>query len=156
MDRVHDVQTSLPDGGRCPVYAGEMGQAIQAAAPDPGDLALVIGGGWRAGSSDVVLRRPRAPGFNVWSIWGVQERLTEDWADLVFNFDVQPWEATAAGVVFPRWWDDGFGDVRAYLEERYPAVRLQPALAGKFAVFRVPSTSALTSPSLLHAAKVAK
>ena len=144
-----------PTEAVAPFTPGEMGQAIQAAAPDPGDLALVIGGDGGPGAQ-MWFYGDRALRVNVWSIWGVQERLTEDWADLVFNFDVQPWEATAAGVVFPRWWDDGFGDVRAYLEERYPAVRLQPALAGKFAVFRVPSTSALTSPSLLHAAKVAK
>ena len=74
----------------------------------------------------------------LWSITEVEERLTEDWADLVYNFDVQAWQATAAGIVFPRLWDDGFADVRVYLEERYPAVRLPPALSDKFAVFTVP------------------
>ena len=115
----------------------EMGQAIRAAAPDPGDLALVVGGDGGPGAQ-LWFYGDRALRVNVWSIAGVQERLTEDWADLVFNFDVQPWEATAAGIVFPRLWDDGFADVRVYLEETYPAVRLPPALSDKFAVFTVP------------------
>ena len=115
----------------------EMGQAIRAAAPDPGDLALVVGGDGGPGAQ-LWFYGDRALRVNVWSIAGVQERLTEDWADLVFNFDVQPWEATAAGIVFPRLWDDGFADVRVYLEETYPAVRLPPALSDKFEVFTVP------------------
>lgn len=64
--------------------------------------------------------------------------MTQDWADLVFNFDVQPWDATAAGIVFPRVWDDGFRDVRGYLERQYPTVTLPPALSEKFEVFMVP------------------
>ncbi len=115
----------------------EMGQAIKAAAPDPGDLALVVGGDGGPGAQ-LWFYGDRALRVNVWSIAGVQERVTEEWADLVYDFDVQPWEATAAGIVFPRWWDDGFADVRMYLEERYPAVRLPPALSDKFEVFTVP------------------
>ena len=72
--------------------------------------------------------------------------LRQDWADLVFNFDVQPWDATAAGIVFPRRWDDGFADVRVYLEERYPAVRLPAALSEKFEVFRVPGPAGVPAP----------
>ncbi len=126
-----------PTTPAAPFTPMEMGQAIKAAAPDPGDLALVVGGDGGSGAQ-LWFYGDRALRVNVWSITGVQERLTEDWADLVFNFDVQPWEATAAGIVFPRRWDDGFADVRVYLEERYPAVRLPPALSDKFEVFTVP------------------
>ena len=88
----------------------------------------------------------RALRTNVWSIPEVEERLREDWADLFFNFDVQPWDATAAGIVFPRRWDDGFADVRVYLEERYPTVRLPAALSDKFEVFRVPGPARVPAP----------
>lgn len=115
----------------------EMGQAIKAAAPDSGDLALVVGGDGGSGAQ-LWFYGDRALRVDVWSVREVQERLREDWADLVFNFNVQPWEATAAGIVFPRRWDNGFGDVRAYLEGRYPTVRLPPALSDKFEVFTVP------------------
>jgi len=67
--------------------------------------------------------------------------LSGDTADLVFDFAVQPWKAAATGIVFPRMWDHDFGRVRAFLEERYPAVRLPPALSDKFEVFTVPRPS---------------
>ena len=123
----------------------EMGQAIKAAAPDPGDLALVVGGDGGPGAQ-LWFYGDRALRTNVWSIPEIEERISEDWADLVFNFDVQPWNATAAGIVFPRWWDDGFRDVRVYLEERYPAVRLPPSLAEKFEVFAVPRPARIPVP----------
>ncbi len=123
----------------------EMGQAIKAAAPDRGDLALVVGGDGGSGAQ-LWFYGDRALRTNVWSIPEVEERLRQDWADLVFNFDVQPWEATAAGIVFPRRWDDGFADVRVYLEERYPTVRLPAALSDKFEVFRVPGPARVPAP----------
>ena len=126
-----------PTTPAAPFTPMEMGQAIKAAAPDPGDLALVVGGDGGPGAQ-LWFYGDRALRVNVWSITEVEERLTEDWADLVYDFDVQPWKATAAGIVFPRWWDDGFADVRVYLEERYPTVSLPPALSDKFEVFTVP------------------
>ena len=115
----------------------EMGQAIKAAAPDSGDLALVVGGDGGPGAQ-LWFYGDRALRVNIWSVQEVQERVREDRADLVFNFDVQPWEATAAGIVFPRMWEAGFGDVRAYLHEQYATVALPPALSEKFEVFKVP------------------
>ena len=126
-----------PTTPAAPFTPMEMGQAIQAAAPGSGDLALVVGGDGGPGAQ-LWFYGDRALRVNIWSISEVEERLTEDWADLVYNFDVQPWKATATGIVFPRRWDDGFADVRVYLEERYPAVRLPPDLSDKFAVFTVP------------------
>ena len=123
----------------------EMGMAIRAAAPDPGDLALVVGGDGGPGSQ-LWFYGDRALRVNVWSIPEVQKRLEEDWADLVYNFDVQPWDATAAGIVFPRWWDGCCGNVRVYLEGRYPRVRLPPALSEKFVVFRVPPSAHVPVP----------
>ena len=88
-----------PTTPAAPFTPMEMGQAIKAAAPDPDDLALVVGGDGGPGAQ-LWFYGDRALRTNVWSIWGVQDSLTEDRADLVFNFDVQPWEATAAGIVF--------------------------------------------------------
>ena len=123
----------------------EMGQAIQAAAPDPGDVALVVGGDGGPGSQ-LWFYGDRALRINVWTVAGVEERLRQNWVDLVYNFDVQPWDATAAGIVFPRWWDECCGDVRVHLEERYPPVQLPPALSDKFAVFTVPLPARATVP----------
>ena len=89
-----------PTTPAAPFTPMEMGQAIQAAAPDPGDLALVIGGDGGPGAQ-LWFYGDRALRVNIWSITEVEERLTEDWADLVYNFDVQAWNATAAGIVFP-------------------------------------------------------
>ena len=115
----------------------EMGQAIQAAAPGPGDVALVVGGDGGPGSQ-LWFYGDRALRVNVWTVAGIEERLGQNWVDLIYNFDVQPWDATAAGIVFPRWWDECCGDVRVYLEGRYPAVSLPPSLSDEFAVFTVP------------------
>ena len=122
---------TIPDAPFTPV---EMGQAIRAAAPDPGDVALVVGGDGGPGSQ-LWFYGDRALRVNVWTVAGVEERLSQNWVDLVYNFDVQPWDATVAGIVFPRWWDACCGDVRVYLEARYPSVELPPALSDKFAVF---------------------
>jgi hypothetical protein len=116
----------------------EMGEAIRVAAPDSSDLALVFGGEDVSGAQlwfygDRALRVN-----NIWSIQDVEEHLREDTADLIFDFNVQPWKATATGIVFPRMWDHDYGQVRAFLEERYPAVSLPPALSDKFDVFKVP------------------
>ena len=123
----------------------EMGQAIQAAAPDPGDVALVVGGDGGPGSQ-LWFYGDRALRVNVWTVVGVEERLRQNWVDLIYNFNVQPWDATAAGIVFPRWWDECCGDVRVYLEGRYPRVELPPALSEKFAVFTVPSPTRAPGP----------
>ena len=95
----------------------EMGQAIKAAAPGPGDLALVVGGDGGPGSQ-LWFYGDRALRVNVWSISEVEDQVRQNWANLVYDFDVQPWDAAAAGIVFPRWWDECCGDVRVYLEGR--------------------------------------
>ena len=126
-----------PTTPAAPFTPMEMGQAIKAAAPDPDDLALVVGGDGGPGAQ-LWFYGDRALRTNVWSIWGVQDSLTEDRADLVFNFERATVGGDGGGHRLSRWWDAGFGDVRAYLEGRYPAVRLPPALSDKFAVFTVP------------------
>jgi hypothetical protein len=106
-----------PTTSVAPFTPMEMGQAIQAAAPDPGDVALVVGGDGGPGSQ-LWFYGDRALRVDVWTVPGVEDRLKQNWVDLVYNFDVQPWDATVAGIVFPRWWDECCGDVRVYLESR--------------------------------------
>ena len=132
----HTFQRLYPTTRPVPFTPIEMGEAIRAAAPDPGDLALVIGGDGGPGAQ-MWFYGDRALRVNVWSISEVEERLCQNWADLLFNFDVQPWDATASGIVFPRIWDREFAHVREYLEERYPTLPLPPALSEKFEVFSV-------------------
>jgi hypothetical protein len=129
-------QRLYPTTRPVPFTPMEMGEAIRAAAPDPGDLALVIGGDGGPGAQ-MWFYGDRALRVNVWSISEVEDRLRQNWADLLFNFDVQPWDAAASGIVFPRIWDREFAHVREYLEERYPTLTLSPALSEKFKVFSV-------------------
>lgn len=119
-----------------PFTPAEMAQAIQIAAPRSMDLALIIGGDGGSGGQ-LWFYGDRPLRTNVWSIPDVERRLRGDTADVLFDFAVQPWSASATGIVFPRWWDREFPDVRLYLEEHYPVVRLPPALSSKFEVFAV-------------------
>ena len=57
----HTFQRLYPRTRAVPFTPIEMGEAIRAAAPDPGDLALVIGGDGGTGGPDVVLGAPCAP-----------------------------------------------------------------------------------------------
>jgi len=131
-------RTLYPTTPLAPFTPMEMGQAIKAAAPDPDDLALVVGSDGGPGAQ-MWFYGDRALRVNAWTIGEVQERMDADTADLLFDFRVQPWKATAAGIVFPRMWEREFGDVRAYLKGAYPAVSLPALLSDKFDVFRVPA-----------------
>ena len=62
----------------------------------------------------------RALRINAWTISEVQERVRADTADLLFDFRVQPWNAAASGIVFPRRWESQFGNIRTYLEGHDP------------------------------------
>jgi hypothetical protein len=109
----------------------ELGQAIQAAAPNPNDVVLFVGGDvnpqvWFYG--DRLLR------LNVWSVDDFKRRLFDDTAEITYGY-AQPCKGPGAGLVFPRIWDDDFGDLRVYLQQRYPLAPLPAALADKFEVF---------------------
>ena len=109
----------------------EMGRAIQAAAPDPADVALLVTGDemepqlWFYGD--------RAVRTRVWSVYDFERRLRDDRVDLMYDFEPQPWKAAATGIVFPKSWEDEA--YRAYLAQRYPSTKLPPDLAGRFDVF---------------------
>ncbi len=111
----------------------ELGQAIRVAAPDPNDLALIVGG--EGAAAQLWFYGDRALRTRVWSPQDFERRLHDETADLVFDFDVQSWSAAATGIVFPRVWGQDFGTLRSYLTERYPSASLPPVLAEKFEVF---------------------
>jgi hypothetical protein len=113
----------------------ELGQAIRAAAPDSNDLALVVGSAGEYDSAQLWFYGDRPLRTNIWTIEDLQERVNDEKAELVFAFDVQPWKAAAAGVVFPSHHHRDLGSLWAYLKQHYPLVPLPAALAGKFDVF---------------------
>lgn len=110
----------------------EIGQAIQVAAPNARDVALVFGDDT---SAQLWWYGDRPLRTNVWSVDGLRRRLDDDIVDLVFDFDQQPWQATATGFVFPRADELRFDPLYRYLSSRYQPLTLPPALAGKFDVF---------------------
>jgi hypothetical protein len=111
----------------------QMGRAIQAAAPDPADVALLVTG--EEAEPQLWFYGDRAVRTKVWSIWDFERRLRDDTVDLMYDFEPQPWQAAATGIVFPKAWDHGAGSFRAYIERRYPLTQLPADLADKFEVF---------------------
>jgi hypothetical protein len=114
-----------------PFTTVELGQAVRAAAPNPNDLALLVGGDpspqwWFYG--DRPLR------INVWTVEDLERRLRADSADITYGY-WQSWNAAGAGIVFPSTWHHDFGHFRAYLQQHYPTVPLPTPLAAKFEVF---------------------
>lgn len=115
-----------------PFTAMELGQAIQVAAPHPNDLALIVG---RETDAQLWFYGDRPLRTNIWTIEDFKRRVNDESAELVFNFDVQPWKAAGAGMVFPRNYRRDFGRLWAYLQQHYPLVALPIPLADKFDVF---------------------
>ena len=110
----------------------ELGQAIQAAAPGPNDLALIVGG---EDDAQLWFYGDRPLRTNIWTIEDVKRRVNDESAELVFSFDVQPWKAAGAGLVFPRNYRRDFGGLWTYLQQHYPLVPTSTILAAKFDVF---------------------
>jgi hypothetical protein len=111
----------------------ELGQAIQAAAPDPSDLVLLVGG--EEAEPQLWFYGDRPLRIRVWSIEQFKRRLHDETADLMYDFNVQPWRAAGAGIVFPAVYRRDFGNFWAYLQQHYSLVPLPTALADKFDVF---------------------
>jgi hypothetical protein len=112
----------------------QMAAAVEVAAPDGRDVALIVGDDTQAQLwfyGDRLLRS------GIWSVEDFQCRLDDRTVDLPYNFDVQPWAARATGVVFPKIWSRTFADLHAYLRARYPLAPLSPALSAMFDVFDV-------------------
>jgi hypothetical protein len=109
----------------------DLGQAIQAAAPNPNDIAMLVHGGtepqpWFYGNRPLRL--------DIRSIEDFQRRLEDDQVDLVYYFE-QPWKAVPTGIVFPVDHRHERAELLAYLQQRYAQVRLAAHLANKFYVF---------------------
>jgi 4-amino-4-deoxy-L-arabinose transferase-like glycosyltransferase len=116
---------------RGPFTTVELGQAIQAAAPNPNDIAMLVHGEadpqlWFYGNRPLRL--------DIWSIEDFQRRLEDDQVDLVYYFE-QPWKAVPTGIVFPVDHRHERAELLAYLQQRYAQVRLAAHLANKFYVF---------------------
>jgi hypothetical protein len=116
---------------RRPFTTIELGQAIQAAAPNPNDIAMLVHGGadpqlWFYGDRPLKL--------DILSIADFQRRLEDDQVDLVYYF-VQPWQAVPTGLVFPVDRRHEQADLLAYLQQHYAQVRLASPLINKFYVF---------------------
>lgn len=122
-----------PIGGNPVGNPIEDGRAIQAAAPGPNDVALLVTG-WEM-ESQLWFYGDRPLRTRVWSIPDLARRMDEDTVDVMYDFEVQPWKAAATGIVLPRSWDNGAGALRTYLTQRYPHTPLPAELAGKFDVF---------------------
>jgi hypothetical protein len=116
----------------------DMGEAIQAAAPDRNEVAMVAGDDeaeaqlWFYG--DRLLRT------GIRSVQDFERRVHDGTVDLAYYFDEQPWSARASGIVFPRVWEHDLGVLHAYLKARYPVKPLPPALGRKFEVFDLRAT----------------
>jgi hypothetical protein len=113
----------------------ELGQAIQAAAPDDDDVALLVGG--EEAEAQIWFYGDRPVRTRVWSVEDFERRVNDETVDLLFDFDDQPWRATATGIVFPKIFAQDFFRLRSYLLQHYPLTPLPPALVDKFEVFKL-------------------
>jgi hypothetical protein len=111
----------------------EMGQAIQVAAADRDSVALLVGG--EEAEAQLWFYGDRALRTRIWSVQDFEHRVKDDTVDLPYNFEEQPWDARATGIVFPKLWNRRFVDLHEYLAGRYPSVALSPILDASFEVF---------------------
>jgi hypothetical protein len=133
---VYSTYTNLnPANSRRTFTPMEMGQAIRAAAPGRGDIAMLVGG--EEAEAQLWFYGDRALRTRIWSIEDFERRVHDDTVDLLYNFDEQPWNARATGIVFPKVQDDAFAALHAYLQQRYRSIALPPTLEQKFEVFDV-------------------
>ena len=116
---------------RSPFTTIELGQAIQAAAPNPNDIALLVHG---KAHPQLWFYGDRPLRLDVWSIEDLQRRLDDDYVDLVYYFE-QSWKAAPVGIVFPLNYRHERADLLAYLQQHYVQVPLSSNLADKFYVF---------------------
>jgi hypothetical protein len=114
-----------------PFTTVELGRAIQTAAPDPNDLAMLA---WSGDDPELWFYGDRPLRGDIWTIDDFTRRQSGPYADLVFS-DLQLWPAPAAGLVFPALWRRSLAGFHAYLVAHYPRVPMPPDLATKFEVF---------------------
>jgi hypothetical protein len=124
-----------PTNGRQPFTPMELGEAIQAAAPNRGDVALLVGG--EEAEAQLWFYGDRALRTGISSVQDFERRIHDDTVDLVYNFEEQPWDARATGLVFPKAREHDRAVLHAYLKARYPLTTLSAGLDEKFEVFDV-------------------
>ena len=122
-----------PAGSSRPFTSIELGQAIQTAAPDRGNIALLVGGD--EAEAQLWFYGDRALRTRISSVRDFEQRVHDDSVDLIYNFDEQPWDGRASGIVFPKMFQARFAELHAYLEARYPLTALPPALERNLDVF---------------------
>jgi hypothetical protein len=109
----------------------QLGRAIQAAAPGPNDVAMLV---WSGDDPELWFYGDRPLRANIWTIDDFVSRLSATDADLAFGYP-QRWPARATGLVFPVASLGPMPELHGYLTMRYPLVRLPPELAAQFEVF---------------------
>ena len=117
-----------------PFTPAQMAAAIQTAAPEQRDVALLVG---NEADAQLWFYADRPLRTGIWSVDDFARRLDDDTVDIMFNFDEQPWKARATGIVFPKIWARRFVALHDYLTSHYPRVPLSPPLATVFDVFDV-------------------
>ena len=132
--RLYHVRTTRP------FTPMELGQAIQAAAPDRGSVALLVDGD--EAEAQLWFYGDRALRTRIDSIPEFEQRIDDDAVDLVYNFDEQPWKGRAAGLVFPKICEGSSAGLHEYLKARYPLTALPPTLERHFDVFDLRRDSA--------------
>jgi dolichyl-phosphate-mannose-protein mannosyltransferase len=109
----------------------DIGRAIQAAAPGPNDLAMLV---WSGQDPELWFYGDRPLRTDIWSIDEFVDRLPGGYADLAFGY-LQPWPARAGGIVLPLTAEAPMPELRAYLAARHRRVVLSPDLSSKFEVY---------------------
>jgi hypothetical protein len=135
-----------PLGRDDPFTPMELAQAIRAAAPGSGDVAMLVGG--EEADAQLWFYGDRPLRTRIWTIQEFERRLNDTGVDLVYDFDQQPWTGAATGIVFPKHWAVDLRRFRAYVDERYPRSPLPGSIADKFDVFDLrPRPDALRPPA---------
>jgi hypothetical protein len=114
-----------------PFTTMELGRAIQIAAPEPNDMAMLA---WSGDDPELWFYGDRPLQTDIWTVDDFTTRRSGAYADLVFG-DLQPWPAPATGLVFPAGGRSTLPGLHTYLVARYPQVPLPEDLANKFEVF---------------------
>jgi hypothetical protein len=120
----------------------QMAQAIQSAAPQRTDIALIVG---NEAEAQLWFYADRPLRTGIWSVEDFERRLNDDTVDLVFNFDEQPCRGRATGIVFPGIWVERFAPLHEYLRQRYAAIPLAADVGHSIEAFDL--TRSLARPS---------
>jgi hypothetical protein len=115
-----------------PFTPTQMAEAVRLAAPEPRDVALLVG---NENEAQLWFYADRPIRSGIWTIDDFARRLNDETVDLMFNFDQQPWAARATGLVFPKIWAARFPGLYEYLERQYRPVPMPAQLAQVFDVF---------------------